>query len=583
MKNKYRIGIVIPTYNRGSNLSLLLQSLEKQSMQDFCMVIVDDGSTDYTLSMLHDMCNRDLWRGRLHIIAHRKHKVFHAGRLRNEGAWNLRNKCDFLLFMDSDIVLPFDFLAVQNDLLCDRQMILIPRVDWLPPMNRQTIENAINNRDFTPLSGMITTDSLEMYCGTFVGKDTRMYMKNPLFVRDHNAWVKFDGNWLVSHCFFITSDAFFANKGFDMLFIGYGYEDIDFGLRCEKNGMKCFSSDKNIAFHVWHKKTNAIECEVQNQYNLNKLILKHGLTDKLRSEIKPEYWWHYSTLRNSKAICKKDGMYYIADEQEDNCLVVVLPGDILLLGFQDSDFSNDDDFTLGAFHFYYMTHLYDSYIPEFDMLQEYRNQICFLFDIGNVLFDYSVVRAFRFQQGSQSLETAYQDYERLFHSELNQRIELESDWKSIVCELLELYPEDADVITNWYENWCEAFVMADSGIWQLVRMLTFFSVEKGIASNMSGTQFAALLDKYPVLTTEFSSYYISGNMGTRKPCYDYFHYIKKESAKKYIVLIDDNIENVKAAKKTGIYAILNGSNAKELFLELTRTLNGLGSNDENNV
>lgn len=45
---KYKITVFTPTYNRGSLLEKLFQSLQKQSFQNFEWLIVDDGSTDNT-------------------------------------------------------------------------------------------------------------------------------------------------------------------------------------------------------------------------------------------------------------------------------------------------------------------------------------------------------------------------------------------------------------------------------------------------------------------------------------------------------------------------------------------------------
>ena len=40
--------ILTPTYNREKNLSILYESLKKQACQDFCWLLIDDGSQDNT-------------------------------------------------------------------------------------------------------------------------------------------------------------------------------------------------------------------------------------------------------------------------------------------------------------------------------------------------------------------------------------------------------------------------------------------------------------------------------------------------------------------------------------------------------
>jgi GT2 family glycosyltransferase len=50
----YPIGVVIPTYNRSDVLVSCLQHLERQTRQDFEVVVVDDGSTDSTRALLEE-------------------------------------------------------------------------------------------------------------------------------------------------------------------------------------------------------------------------------------------------------------------------------------------------------------------------------------------------------------------------------------------------------------------------------------------------------------------------------------------------------------------------------------------------
>ena len=47
-----RLGVVIPTYNRSDALLESLAHLETQTCKDFEVVVVDDGSTDSTQSVM---------------------------------------------------------------------------------------------------------------------------------------------------------------------------------------------------------------------------------------------------------------------------------------------------------------------------------------------------------------------------------------------------------------------------------------------------------------------------------------------------------------------------------------------------
>lgn len=51
---KYFFTVFVPTYNRKHTLKRLLESLERQTFQDFELIGVDDGSRDGTNDFLKD-------------------------------------------------------------------------------------------------------------------------------------------------------------------------------------------------------------------------------------------------------------------------------------------------------------------------------------------------------------------------------------------------------------------------------------------------------------------------------------------------------------------------------------------------
>jgi len=54
MKNKKKVSIIIPTYNRANELMKCLESIFRQKFSDFEVIVVDDGSTDKTKKILGD-------------------------------------------------------------------------------------------------------------------------------------------------------------------------------------------------------------------------------------------------------------------------------------------------------------------------------------------------------------------------------------------------------------------------------------------------------------------------------------------------------------------------------------------------
>ncbi|MCB1139181.1 MAG: glycosyltransferase [Leptospiraceae bacterium] len=100
-----RISVIIPTLNEQEDLPILLESLSKQSLQDFEVIVADAGSKDNTVK----------------IAKKHKAKVVPGGMPgvgRNRGAEAAIG--EYLFFLDADVKLPPDFLQKATDEMDDR-------------------------------------------------------------------------------------------------------------------------------------------------------------------------------------------------------------------------------------------------------------------------------------------------------------------------------------------------------------------------------------------------------------------------------------------------------------------------------
>lgn len=87
------VSIVLPTYNRAALLGRSIRSVLGQSYQDFELIVIDDGSTDETSSVVGDFSDR-----RIKYVPLPRNTG--AGAARNAGIRAARGK--FLAFQDSD-------------------------------------------------------------------------------------------------------------------------------------------------------------------------------------------------------------------------------------------------------------------------------------------------------------------------------------------------------------------------------------------------------------------------------------------------------------------------------------------------
>lgn len=88
-----RISVVIPTYNRQHTVCRAIDSVLAQSLQPLEILVVDDGSTDQTVSIITER-----YRDRIHVIECDSNKGVSAAR--NLAIHHSRG--DWLAFLDSD-------------------------------------------------------------------------------------------------------------------------------------------------------------------------------------------------------------------------------------------------------------------------------------------------------------------------------------------------------------------------------------------------------------------------------------------------------------------------------------------------
>ncbi len=91
------VSIVIPVYNGGDLLAPCLDSVLAQTMGDFELIVVDDGSTDTTPQTLASYAASD---GRIQVLTHIEQTS--AGVARNDGMAEATG--EYLLFLDADDV-----------------------------------------------------------------------------------------------------------------------------------------------------------------------------------------------------------------------------------------------------------------------------------------------------------------------------------------------------------------------------------------------------------------------------------------------------------------------------------------------
>jgi glycosyltransferase involved in cell wall biosynthesis len=221
--------VVIPTYNRQPILEKCLKALEKQHLSPgsvvtgYEVVLVDDGSTDNTLTWLADYA-AELPHVRLFQQSHQG-----PAAARNLGVENAIG--DTIIFIDSDLVVTENFLQAHAD-------ALVAGYQKLESDRLFTYGRVINTCNFDRPTA------------------------EPYKITDFSAAYFATGNVAISKHWLEKAGLF------DTQFQLYGWEDLELGVRLKKLDLKLIKCPAAIGYH-WHPPfaldqiPNLIEKEIQ--------------------------------------------------------------------------------------------------------------------------------------------------------------------------------------------------------------------------------------------------------------------------------------------------------------------------------
>lgn len=205
-----KYSIVVPVYNRPDEVDELLGSLATQSAKDFEVIIVEDGST----VKCKEVC--DKYTGRLDLHYYEKPNSG-PGQSRNYGAERARG--EYIIVLDSDVVLPTDYIKSINEELEDEPADAFGGPDEAHASFSDT-QKAISYS----MTSFFTTGGIR-------GGKKKL---DKFYPRSFNMG--------------ISKKAYMALGGFSKMRFG---EDIDFSIRIFKAGYKCRLFPKAW---VWHKR-----------------------------------------------------------------------------------------------------------------------------------------------------------------------------------------------------------------------------------------------------------------------------------------------------------------------------------------
>ena len=206
-----KYSIIVPVYNRPDEVDELLQSLTEQTLKDMEVIIVEDGSSQPCENIVHR------YAGKLQLRYYTKENSG-PGQTRNFGAEHSQG--EYLIFLDSDCVLPPDFLkAVDEELKrkdCDA---------WGGPDRAHASFTNVQKAISYSMTSFLTTGGI---------RGGKKQMDRKFYPRSFNMGIR--------------RSLYRQLGGFSSMRFG---EDIDLSLRIYKSGASCRLFPEAW---VWHKR-----------------------------------------------------------------------------------------------------------------------------------------------------------------------------------------------------------------------------------------------------------------------------------------------------------------------------------------
>ena len=223
-----KYSIIVPVYNRPDEVGELLESLSNQTLKDFEVVIVEDGS----VKTCKDVCDKYANILALHYYAKENSG---PGQSRNYGAE--RANGEWVIILDSDVVLPTGYLQAVDDSLATHHASPTPVTAFGGP--------DAAHESFTPVQKAISYSMTSFFTtGGIRGGKAKL---DKFYPRSFNMGVR--------------RDVYLQLGGFSKMRFG---EDIDFSYRIVEAGHQPRLFPEAW---VWHKRRTDFRKFFRQVYN----------------------------------------------------------------------------------------------------------------------------------------------------------------------------------------------------------------------------------------------------------------------------------------------------------------------------
>lgn len=235
-----QFSIIIPVYNRPQEVDELLESLCLQTLKDFEVIVVEDGSSE----TCEDICKKYTQRLDLHYYFKSNSG---PGPSRNYGAE--RSHGEYLIILDSDVIVPENYLQIIHNELAAEPVDAFGGPDKAHP-------------SFTPIQKAINYSMTSFFTtGGIRGGDKKL---DKFYPRSFNLGIR--------------RDVYETLGGFAPMRYG---EDIDLSTRIFKGGYSCRLFPEAFVYHKRRVKFSSFFRQVKHSGNA-RIVLKKKYPDTFK-------------------------------------------------------------------------------------------------------------------------------------------------------------------------------------------------------------------------------------------------------------------------------------------------------------
>jgi glycosyltransferase involved in cell wall biosynthesis len=222
--------VLVAVYNHEWCIELLLESLRKQSVQNFEIILIDDGSTDRT---------KEIAKKHPVFFITQEHKGFRKTRITNEASKYV--KSNYIILLDGDCLPHTNYVKAHLDSREEGHYLAGRRVDIPRPLS----EKYINLKKRPLIDTFLKINFWKME------RPNRIFQCKSPFLRKLFKQNQLPDMMGCNGSFWLKD--FINVDGYDERYVKAHREDGDLCVRLKNSGLK-IKSVKGLAliYHLWH-------------------------------------------------------------------------------------------------------------------------------------------------------------------------------------------------------------------------------------------------------------------------------------------------------------------------------------------